>query len=100
MNDTECQKRKRSNRLKNSAGEERWETEKVKNEELYLRINERKTIWKPIREKMNKWIGHITKNHEWIMTIINEKIEGKFGRVIPRTLFMKQIIQDKRKITY
>lgn len=44
MNDTECQKRKRSNRLKNSAGEERWETEKVKNEELYLRISERKTI--------------------------------------------------------
>ncbi|VVC25739.1 Hypothetical protein CINCED_3A024328 [Cinara cedri] len=70
-------------------------TVKVKNEEVYLRINKQKTIWKIIRERRKKWIGHIMKNNEWITTII----EGKAGIGRPRT-FMKQIIEDIGKTNY
>jgi predicted transcriptional regulator len=59
-------------------------------------MNEQKTIWKTIRERKKKWIGHIMRNNEWITKII----EGKAGRGRPITLFMKQIIEDIRKTNY
>jgi len=47
-------------------------------------------------QRRKKWIGHIMRNNEWITTII----EGKGGRVRPRTPFMKQIIDDIGKTNY
>ncbi|XP_025406672.1 uncharacterized protein LOC112680706 [Sipha flava] len=75
-------------------------TEKVKNEEVYLRMNEQKAIWTTIKERRKKWIGHIMRNNEWITTIIEGKIEGKAGRGRPRTPFMKQIIDDIGETNY
>lgn len=75
-------------------------TEKVRNEEVYLRMNEQKAIWKTIKERRKKWIGHIMRNNEWITTIIEGKIEGKAGRGRSRTPFMKQIIDDIGKTNY
>jgi len=37
---------------------------------------------------------------EWITTIIEGKMEKKAGRGRPRTLFMKQFIEDVGKTTY
>jgi hypothetical protein len=57
-------------------------------------MNEQKTIWKTIRERRKKWIGHIMRNNEWITTIIEGKIEGKAGISRPRTPFMKLNIEE------
>lgn len=46
--------------------------------------------------KEGKWIGHIMRNNEWIIKII----EGKVGRGRPRTSFINQIIEDIGRITY
>lgn len=63
-------------------------------------MNERKVIWKTIREKRKKWIGHIIRNNEWIITIIERKIYGNAGRGRPRTPFMKQIKEVIGKTNY
>jgi len=63
-------------------------------------MNEQKAIWKTIKERRKKWIGHIMRNNERITTIIEGKIEGKAGRGRPRTPFMKQIIDDVGKTNY
>lgn len=39
-------------------------TEKVENEDLYLRINEWKLILKKKKEMRKKWIGHTMRNNE------------------------------------
>lgn len=67
--------------------------ENVKNEEVYQRINERKTIYKTIRERRNKLIEHIMTHNEWITTII----KGKAGRGRPWISFMKHIIENIEK---
>lgn len=59
-----------------------------------------RTIWKTIREGRKKLIGHIMRNKEWITTILEEGIEGKHGGCRPKTLFMKQIIEDIKKTSY
>ncbi|KAL4135344.1 hypothetical protein QTP88_006959 [Uroleucon formosanum] len=74
--------------------------EKVRNEEVYLRMNEQIAIWKTIKERRKKWIGHVMRNNEWITTIIEGKIERKAGIGRPRTPFMKQIIDDIGKTNY
>jgi len=72
-------------------------TKKVKNEEVYLRMNEWKMLCKTIEKSRKTWIGHIKDNE--CITIMERKIERKAGRDRPRTLFMKQII-DIRRTTY
>ena len=39
-------------------------TEKIKNEEVYLRMSEENTIWKTTRERRKKWIGDIIRNSQ------------------------------------
>jgi len=46
------------------------------------------------------YIGHLIRNSPWITTVIAEKIEAKPGRGKPRTLFMKQVIEDIGIKTY
>jgi len=53
-----------------------------------------------IQRNEKKWNGHIMRNNECIMTIIEGKIEGKAGRDRLRTSFMKQIIEGIRKTNY
>lgn len=37
--------------------------EKVKNEEVYVKMNEQRTLWKIIRERRETWIGHVIRNN-------------------------------------
>jgi hypothetical protein len=39
-------------------------TDRVKNEEVFQKMNERKVIWKTISERRKKWIGHIIRNNK------------------------------------
>jgi len=48
-------------------------TEKVNNGEVYLRTNERKTIWRTIKESGKTWIGRIMRNNEWTTTVMEVK---------------------------
>jgi len=68
--------------------------EKVKNVEVFGRINNQKSIWNTLRLRRKAWIGHLSKNSSWITTIIEGKIEGKPGRGRPRTAFIKQVMGD------
>ena len=45
-------------------------------------MNEQKVMWKKIKEKRKKWIGHLIRNNEWITTIIERKVDGKAGSEI------------------
>jgi len=74
-------------------------TEKVKNEEIYLRTNNRKTLWRTIRERRKTWVRHKMRNNEWITIIMEGRVEGKVGKGRPRTPFMKQIIEDIGRTT-
>jgi len=38
-------------------------------------------VWKTIRERKKKWIGHKIRNNEWITTLIEGKIDEKPGEV-------------------
>jgi hypothetical protein len=75
-------------------------TDQVTNEELYKRINEKRTIWTTIVERRKKWIGHLIRNNKWITTIIEGKIEGKSVRGRPGQSYMKQIMLDIRRELY
>lgn len=54
------------------------------------------------QKKEKKWIinGHIIRNNEQITTVIERKIERESGIGRLKTLFMKQIIEDRGKFTY
>lgn len=54
-------------------------------------MNEREVIWKTIRKRRKKLIGHMTRNYNWITTIIETKIHGRGRRSTP---FMIQIIEN------
>lgn len=59
------------------------ETEKVKNEEVYSRMNEYKKLLNTFKKKMKKWIGHIMSNNEQITTTIlwNKRLREKQAKV-------------------
>jgi len=65
---------------------------------LNLKLNERKTIWKTIRERKRNGSDNMTRNNESITKIIERKIEGKTGRGRPTITLMKQIIKSIGKI--
>lgn len=84
----QCSKRKEkgSKHLKHGTGEEHGKflgQRKLKMKKYrYLRMREHKTIWKTIRKGTKKWIRHIiTRNNEWITTIIERKVEEKLEEI-------------------
>jgi hypothetical protein len=68
--------------------------EKIKNDEVFRRMNTQKSIWNTLRLRKKVWIGHVIRNSPWITTIIKGKIEEKPGRGRPRTPFLKQVMED------
>ncbi|XP_016657006.1 uncharacterized protein LOC107882714 [Acyrthosiphon pisum] len=75
-------------------------TDRVTNEDVYKRINEKRSIWTTIVERRKKWIRHLIRNNTWITTIIEGKPEGKPGRERPRQSYMKQIMMNIGRVSY
>jgi len=65
MDDTQSRKKK-DRSVGNMVPEKNTENslDRVKNEEVFQRMNERKVIWKTIVERRKKWIGNIISNNE------------------------------------
>lgn len=72
---------------------------KVKNDELFKRIDTKKLLWNTVRSRRKAWIRHIISNSPWI-TVMKGKIEGKPGRGRPRISFLKQVMEDTGIETY
>jgi len=71
-------------------------TDKIKNDEVFRRMNTQKSIWNTLKLRRKAWIVYVIRNSPWITTIIEGKIEEKPGRGSPRTPFMKQLMEDTR----
>jgi hypothetical protein len=54
----------------------KW-TDKIRNEEVYRRIDEERTLLNNIEKRRTRWIGHTLRHNGFVKTIIEGKIEGK-----------------------
>ena len=52
-------------------------TDRVRNEEVLLRVNEQRNILHEIRKRKANWIGHILRRNCLIKQIIEGKIKGQ-----------------------
>ncbi|VVC27370.1 Hypothetical protein CINCED_3A022311 [Cinara cedri] len=52
-------------------------TEKIKNDEIFRRMNTQKSIWNTLGLRRKAWIGHVIRNSPWITTIIEGKNRRK-----------------------
>ena len=52
-------------------------TEHVRNEEVLLRVNKKRTILHEIRKRKANWIGHILRRNCFLQQVIEVKIEGQ-----------------------
>jgi hypothetical protein len=51
--------------------------DKIRNEEVYRRIDEERTLWNNIEKRRTRWIGHTLRHNGFMKNIIGGKIEGK-----------------------
>ena len=52
-------------------------TDRVRNEEVLLRVNEQRNILHEIRKRKANWIGHILRRNCLLVQVIEEKIKGQ-----------------------
>jgi hypothetical protein len=74
----------------------KW-TDRVRNEEVYRRIGEERTLWSTIRQRRTRWVGHVMRHNDYISSIMEGKIEGKAPRGRPRDKFLGQVKRDTGK---
>jgi len=58
-----------------SLGKISW-TDRVRNEEVLLRVNEQRNILHEISERKEEWIGHILRRNCFLQGVIEGKIKG------------------------
>jgi hypothetical protein len=74
----------------------KW-TEKVRNEEVYRRIGEERTMWNTIRQRISRWVGHVVKDSHCMQSIMEGKIEGKAPGGRPRDKYLGKVKKDAGK---
>ena len=52
-------------------------TDRVRNEEVLLQVNEQRNILHAIRKRKAKWIGHILRRNCFLKQVIEGKIKGE-----------------------
>ena len=62
----------------------RW-TDRVKNEEVLIRVNEQRNILHEISKRKANWIGHILRRNCLLQGVIERKIKGGGGRIDGKT---------------
>jgi hypothetical protein len=70
-------------------------TNKIRNEEVYRRIDEERTLGNTIKDRRTRWIGQTLRDNGFVKNIIEGKIEGKIRRGRPREKYIGQI---KKKV--
>jgi len=69
-------------------------TDHVRNEEVLLRVNEKRNILHEIRKRKANWIGHILRRNCLLKQVIKEKIKGEMEVAIRRERRRKKLLDD------
>ena len=70
-------------------------TDHVRNEEVWLRVNEQRNILHEIRKRKANWIGHILRRNCLLKQVIEGKIKGEL-EVTRRRKKLLDDLKDKR----
>ena len=68
--------------------------DKITNEEVLKRVNEKRKIWMTIQSRRCRMIGHILRHGGLMQVILEGMTEGKRSRGRPRLSYLKQIMKD------
>ena len=69
-------------------------TDHVRNEEVLLRVNERRNILHEIRKRKANWIGHILRRNRLLQQAIEGKIKGQIEVTRRRGRRHKKLLDD------
>uniref|UniRef100_A0A8D8S526 Endonuclease-reverse transcriptase n=1 Tax=Cacopsylla melanoneura TaxID=428564 RepID=A0A8D8S526_9HEMI len=77
----------------------KW-TERMTNERVLEMVQEERQIWKVLTERRHKWMGHVYRHNDFIVSIIEGKREGHQRRGRPRERYIQQIVKYSGSNTY
>ena len=69
-------------------------TDRVRNEEVLLRVNEQRNILHEIRKRKANWIGHILRRNCLLHQVIEGKIKGQIEVTRRRGRRRKKLLDD------
>ena len=69
-------------------------TDKVRNQEVLLRIRERMCLWNSLKRRRDKLIGHNVRHPGMLLLLLKGKVEGKNWVGRHRIPYIRQIVQD------
>ena len=69
-------------------------TDRVRNEEVLLRVNEQRNILHEIRKRKTNWIGHILRRNCLLQQVIEGKIKGQIKVTRRRGRRRKKLLDD------
>ena len=72
-------------------------TDRVRNEEVLLQVNEQRNILHEIRKRKANWIGHILRRKGLIRQVIEGKIKGEMEMTRRRGTRHKKLLDDLRE---
>ena len=66
----------------------------VRNEEVFLRVNEQRNILREIRKRKANWIGHILRRNCLLKQVIEGKIKGEMDVIRRQGRRRKKLLDD------
>ena len=69
-------------------------TDHVRNEEVFLRVNEQRNSLHEIRKRKANWIGHILRRNCLLQQVIEGKIKGQIEVIRRRGRRRKKLLDD------
>jgi hypothetical protein len=59
-------------------------TDKIRNKEVYRRVDEERPVWNTKEKRRTRWIGHTLRHNAFVKNKIERNTEGKVPRGRPR----------------
>jgi hypothetical protein len=69
----------------------------VRKEEVLLRVNEQRNILHGIRKRKANWIGHILRRNCLLKQVVEGKIKGDKGHLVPPLTLLYMLLFSERK---
>ena len=71
-------------------------TDRVRNEDVLLRVNEQRNILHEIRKRKANWIGYILRRNCLLKQVMEEKIKGEMKVTRRRGRRRKKLLDDRK----